>query len=94
MTYDSTDQVVRQGTIVARNANNKRKWGSDHGWNSGQQQNKRRGVVRAHTARPCNKKEYAGTLPNCNKCKLHHAGPFTVKCNNCKRVGHMTRFNI
>nr|GEZ09408.1 hypothetical protein [Tanacetum cinerariifolium] len=29
-----------------------------------------------------NKKEYAGTLPNCNKCKLHHAGPCTVKCGN------------
>ncbi|GJY07142.1 reverse transcriptase domain-containing protein [Tanacetum coccineum] len=23
--------------------------------------------------------------------KLHHAGPCTVKCGNCKRVGHMTR---
>ncbi|GKA64329.1 putative reverse transcriptase domain-containing protein, partial [Tanacetum coccineum] len=26
-----------------------------------------------------------------NKCKLHHAGPCTVRCGNCKRVGHITR---
>ncbi|GJR19834.1 putative reverse transcriptase domain-containing protein [Tanacetum coccineum] len=37
------------------------------------------------------RKEYAGTLPLCNKCKFHHNGPCTVKCANCKRVGHLTR---
>ncbi|GKB93870.1 putative reverse transcriptase domain-containing protein [Tanacetum coccineum] len=30
-----------------------------------------------------------GNLPYCNKYKLHHAGPCTVKCSNCKKVGHM-----
>ncbi|GKE63217.1 hypothetical protein Tco_1513584, partial [Tanacetum coccineum] len=38
-----------------------------------------------------NKNGYVGKLPIYNKCKLHHTGPCTVKCNNCKRVGHMTR---
>ncbi|GJU42664.1 putative reverse transcriptase domain-containing protein [Tanacetum coccineum] len=37
------------------------------------------------------KKGYVGSLPYCNKCKLHHEWPYTVKCINCKRVGHMTR---
>ncbi|GKB69712.1 putative reverse transcriptase domain-containing protein, partial [Tanacetum coccineum] len=37
------------------------------------------------------KKGYVGSLPYCNKCKLHHAGPCTMRCGNCKRVGHMTR---
>ncbi|GJT92004.1 reverse transcriptase domain-containing protein [Tanacetum coccineum] len=37
------------------------------------------------------RKEYAGTLPLCNRCKLHHNGQCTVKCGNCKKVGHMTR---
>ncbi|GJR75935.1 putative reverse transcriptase domain-containing protein [Tanacetum coccineum] len=37
------------------------------------------------------KKGYVGSLPYWNKCKLHHAGPCTVRCGNCKRVGHMTR---
>ncbi|GJW86847.1 putative reverse transcriptase domain-containing protein [Tanacetum coccineum] len=26
-----------------------------------------------------------------NKRRMHHEGPYTVKCSNCKRVGHMTR---
>ncbi|GJR16383.1 hypothetical protein Tco_0799035 [Tanacetum coccineum] len=37
------------------------------------------------------RKEYAGTLPLCNKCKFHHNGQCTVKCTNCKRVGHLTQ---
>ncbi|GJS84591.1 putative reverse transcriptase domain-containing protein [Tanacetum coccineum] len=37
------------------------------------------------------KKVYVGSLPYCNKCKFHHAGPCTVRCGNCKRVGHITR---
>ncbi|GJT75936.1 hypothetical protein Tco_1042661 [Tanacetum coccineum] len=30
MAHDSMDHVIHQGTAVAKNANNKRKWGSDH----------------------------------------------------------------
>ncbi|GJX69677.1 reverse transcriptase domain-containing protein [Tanacetum coccineum] len=37
------------------------------------------------------RKGYAGAFPYCSKCRLHHEGPCTVKCGNCKRVGHMTR---
>ncbi|GKC15254.1 putative reverse transcriptase domain-containing protein [Tanacetum coccineum] len=46
---------------------------------------------RAYTAGNNEKKGYVGSLPYCNKCKLHHAGPCTVRCGNCKRVGHITR---
>ncbi|GKG06253.1 reverse transcriptase domain-containing protein [Tanacetum coccineum] len=35
--------------------------------------------------------EYTGTLPLCNKCKFHHHGSCTIKCANCKKVGHLTR---
>ncbi|GJS21247.1 putative reverse transcriptase domain-containing protein [Tanacetum coccineum] len=42
--------------------------------------------------RPEEKKAYARNLPYCNKCKLHHAEPCTMKCSNCKRVGHMIRY--
>ncbi|GKE05727.1 reverse transcriptase domain-containing protein, partial [Tanacetum coccineum] len=38
-----------------------------------------------------NNNGYAGNLPFCNKCKLHHTRPCTLKYGNCKRVGHMTR---
>ncbi|GKB99259.1 putative reverse transcriptase domain-containing protein, partial [Tanacetum coccineum] len=48
-------------------------------------------VARAYTARNNEKKGYLGSLPYCNKCKLHHAGPCTVRCGNYKRIGHMTR---
>ncbi|GJW40378.1 putative reverse transcriptase domain-containing protein [Tanacetum coccineum] len=48
-------------------------------------------VVRAYIARNNEKKRYVGYLPYYNKCKLHHAGPCTVRCGNCKRVSHMSR---
>ncbi|GKD39357.1 putative reverse transcriptase domain-containing protein [Tanacetum coccineum] len=47
--------------------------------------------MRAYIAGPDNKNGYAGRLPLYNKCKLHHNGHCTVKCNNCKKTGHMTR---
>ncbi|GKE52756.1 putative reverse transcriptase domain-containing protein, partial [Tanacetum coccineum] len=52
---------------------------------------KRQNVARAYTAKPREKNMYAGTLPFCNKYKLHRTGSCTVKCGNYKRVGHMTR---
>ncbi|GJR08630.1 reverse transcriptase domain-containing protein [Tanacetum coccineum] len=48
-------------------------------------------VAIAYTAGSGERKEYAGTLPLYNKCKFHHNGQCTVKCANCKRVGHLTR---
>ncbi|GKC34867.1 putative reverse transcriptase domain-containing protein, partial [Tanacetum coccineum] len=48
-------------------------------------------VARAYTAGSNEKRGYAGPLPYCNKCKLHHEGPCTVKCGKCNKVGHMTR---
>ncbi|GKD27535.1 reverse transcriptase domain-containing protein, partial [Tanacetum coccineum] len=48
-------------------------------------------VVQAYAAVTGERKEYAGTLPLCNKCKFHHNGPCTIKCANYKRVGHLTR---
>ncbi|GJS81551.1 reverse transcriptase domain-containing protein [Tanacetum coccineum] len=48
-------------------------------------------VAQAYIVGTGEKKEYAGTLPLCNMCKLHHNGSCTVKCRNCKKVGHMTQ---
>ncbi|GKA06661.1 reverse transcriptase domain-containing protein [Tanacetum coccineum] len=45
----------------------------------------------AYAARTGERKEYSGTLPLCNRCKLHHNGPCTIKCGNYKKIGHMTR---
>nr|GEY19283.1 hypothetical protein [Tanacetum cinerariifolium] len=37
------------------------------------------------------KRGYARSALYCNRCRLHHEGPCTVKCTSCKKVGHMAR---
>ncbi|GJW12670.1 putative reverse transcriptase domain-containing protein [Tanacetum coccineum] len=82
---------------AVRNAENKRRLNNNYGNNHGQQpphkrQNTRgQNVARAYMAGNNEKNGYEGTRPFCNKCKLHHEGQCTIKCNNCKKVGHMTR---
>ncbi|GKD36544.1 putative reverse transcriptase domain-containing protein [Tanacetum coccineum] len=81
----------------ARSAENKRRLDNNTRDNHGQQSVFKRqniggqNVARAYTAGNNEKKGYVGSLPYYNKCKTHHAGPCTVRCGNCKRVGHMTR---
>ncbi|GJU12756.1 putative reverse transcriptase domain-containing protein [Tanacetum coccineum] len=82
---------------AVRNAENKRRLNKNYGINSGQQpphkrQNTRgQNVARAYMAGNNEKNGYEGTRPFCNKCKLHHEGQCTIKCNNCKKIGHMIR---
>nr|GEV92361.1 hypothetical protein [Tanacetum cinerariifolium] len=48
--------------------------------------------VRVYAAKSANEKRwYTGSLPYCNKCRLHHERPCIVKYTNCKKVGHMAR---
>ncbi|GKG27804.1 hypothetical protein Tco_0406131, partial [Tanacetum coccineum] len=83
---DLMDQKIC--TFAERQAENKRKLDND---NQAQQQlPKKKNVARAYSARS-SKKEYAGTLLLCNKCKFHHNVLCTVKCANYKRVSHLTR---
>ncbi|GJX76638.1 putative reverse transcriptase domain-containing protein [Tanacetum coccineum] len=44
-----------------------------------------------YTAGNNEKKPYNRPLPLCNKCKLHHEGPCTVRCGKCNKVGYLTR---
>nr|GEX31329.1 hypothetical protein [Tanacetum cinerariifolium] len=89
MATELIDKKIR--TFAERQTENKRK--QDDNNNQAQQQPlKKQGVAIAYTIRPGERKEYAGTLPLCNKCKFHHNGQCTVKCVNCKRVGHLTRY--
>nr|GEY26733.1 reverse transcriptase domain-containing protein [Tanacetum cinerariifolium] len=69
---------------------NLRKWESNHN-GSLSQQNEIHKVPRAHTAWPINKKTHAGSLPLCNQCKFHHNETCTVKCRDCKKVGHIVQ---
>nr|GEW28639.1 hypothetical protein [Tanacetum cinerariifolium] len=81
----------------ARSIENKRRLENNSRDNHGQQlvfkrQNVRgQNVARSYTAGNNEKKGYIASLPSYNKCKIDHAGSSTVRCGNCKRVGHMTR---
>nr|GEV27317.1 hypothetical protein [Tanacetum cinerariifolium] len=81
----------------ARSAKNKRRFDNNPRDNRRQQPAFKRqnvggqNVARAYMVENNVRKGYVGSLPYCNKCMLHHEGPHTVRCANCKRVGHMTR---
>ncbi|GKD31621.1 putative reverse transcriptase domain-containing protein [Tanacetum coccineum] len=81
---------------AARNAENKRKFENNSRDNRVQQPPFKRqngnghNVARAYTIGDSKKRGYVGPLPYYNKCKFHHEGQYTMKCSNCKRVGHMT----
>ncbi|GKA37098.1 putative reverse transcriptase domain-containing protein [Tanacetum coccineum] len=80
-----------------KNAENKRRFKVNQRDNHGQQPPFKRpnvggqNVARAYTAGNNEKKPYNGPFPFCNKCKLHHEGPCTVRCGKCNKVGHLTR---
>ncbi|GKA49718.1 hypothetical protein Tco_0742791 [Tanacetum coccineum] len=80
-----------------KNAENKRRLEVNQRDNRGQQPPFKRpnvggqNVARAYTAVNNERKPYNGPLPLCNKCKLHHEGPCTVRCGKYNKVGHFTR---
>nr|GFB13665.1 putative reverse transcriptase domain-containing protein [Tanacetum cinerariifolium] len=53
------------------------------------QQNRRQETARAYVAAPAEGKTYAGNLPKCNRCNLHHIGRCPPKCQRCQRMGHI-----
>ncbi|GJT50522.1 reverse transcriptase domain-containing protein [Tanacetum coccineum] len=80
-----------------KNAENKRRLDNNKKDNHVQQPPYKRqnvggqSVARAYTTGNNEKRGYAGPLPYCNKCKLHHEGPCTMKYRKYNKVGHMTR---
>ncbi|GJY28948.1 putative reverse transcriptase domain-containing protein [Tanacetum coccineum] len=56
--------------------------------NQHHQQNRRQETARAYAAAPAEGKGYAGTLPKCNQCNLHHNGQCPPKCRRCQKLGH------
>nr|GEZ34746.1 hypothetical protein [Tanacetum cinerariifolium] len=76
-----------QGSVMSSKpktmqAKNKRKLDNNSSDNNTQQQQppKKQNVTRAYSVGYSEKKEYAGTLPLCNKFKFYQNGPCTVKC--------------
>ncbi|GKA65173.1 putative reverse transcriptase domain-containing protein [Tanacetum coccineum] len=90
------DKIQGNG-YAARSAENKRRMESNIRDNRGQQPPFKRqntsgqNVARAYTAGNNERKGYVGFIPYCNKCRLHHEGLCTIRCGNCKKVGHQTK---
>ncbi|GKB77533.1 putative reverse transcriptase domain-containing protein [Tanacetum coccineum] len=51
----------------------------------------RQEAVKAYAVTPSGNNRYAGDLPLCKRCNLHHTGPCTGKCNICNKVGHLSK---
>ncbi|GJT38203.1 putative reverse transcriptase domain-containing protein [Tanacetum coccineum] len=79
---------------AVKNVENKRRLEVNQRDNYGQQPPFKRpnvggqNVTRAYTTGNNEKKPYNGLLPLCNKCKLHHEGPCTVRCgkSDCPKL--------
>nr|GEW85843.1 putative reverse transcriptase domain-containing protein [Tanacetum cinerariifolium] len=89
------DQKLKVYAI--RSAENKIKFVSNQRDNHAQQPPfkrknvKRSNVAKAYTAGGNEGRVYVRPHPLCNKCKLHHVGPCTIKCRSCGKIGHLTR---
>ncbi|GJR06690.1 putative reverse transcriptase domain-containing protein [Tanacetum coccineum] len=60
-------------------------------YNNRRQQNRRQETGRAYTVTSSENSRYAGDLPLCRRCNYHHTGPCTGRCNNCNRMGHLSK---
>nr|GEZ66380.1 retrotransposon protein, putative, Ty3-gypsy subclass [Tanacetum cinerariifolium] len=56
------------------------------------QRNRRQETARAYAAAPAEGKTYAGNLPKCNRCNLHHIGHCPPKCRRCQKLGHIEAY--
>nr|GEY07683.1 putative reverse transcriptase domain-containing protein [Tanacetum cinerariifolium] len=71
---------------------NKRKFkGTSRNNHNQPHQNKRQNTSRAYAAGNSDRNIYTGSKRLCSKCDYHHEGPCLPRCNNWKRVGHLTR---
>ncbi|GJX57963.1 reverse transcriptase domain-containing protein, partial [Tanacetum coccineum] len=76
-------------TFSERRAENKRKLDNNSSNNNTQQSPfKRQNVAKAYSTGPSGKKEYAGTLPLCNKSPAATNNQRTLTCYECGNQGH------
>nr|GEY94059.1 putative reverse transcriptase domain-containing protein [Tanacetum cinerariifolium] len=61
------------------------------GYTARSAENKRRMEINPKDNRNNERNGYVGSRPYRNKCKLHHKGLCTIRCRNCKKIGHQTR---
>ncbi|GJY02455.1 putative reverse transcriptase domain-containing protein [Tanacetum coccineum] len=93
---ERTNGIQKLKGYAVKNAENKGSLKVNQRDNRGQQPPFKRpnvggqNLAKAYTVGNNEKKPYNGTLPFCNKCKLHHEGPCTVRCGKCNKVGALT----
>nr|GEZ74361.1 reverse transcriptase domain-containing protein [Tanacetum cinerariifolium] len=95
MAYNLIDQVVHAKSTRGDDGN-KQKWEDHQGVNTDSnnqhhQQNRRQEADKAYAAAPAKRRGYAGNLPLCNRCKLHHTSPCIVRCMNCQNTCHQSK---
>nr|GEW76266.1 reverse transcriptase domain-containing protein [Tanacetum cinerariifolium] len=86
------DQVTKHNFVQGTN-DHKQKFDDRRTFNNNnnrnndyhQQQNKRQETFRAYAVTLIENNRYAGDLPLCKKCNLHHTGPCTVKSQTCNK---------
>nr|GEU53439.1 putative reverse transcriptase domain-containing protein [Tanacetum cinerariifolium] len=58
-----------------------------------QQQNKRPETFRSYAATSTENRRYTGNHPLCQRCTLHHTGPYTIRCRFCNKGCTLTLLN-
>nr|GFA60758.1 reverse transcriptase domain-containing protein [Tanacetum cinerariifolium] len=56
-----------------------------------QQKNRRPETFRSYAATLTKKRGYTGNRPLCQRCTLHHIGPYTIRCQVYNKIGHLTK---
>nr|GEU71603.1 putative reverse transcriptase domain-containing protein [Tanacetum cinerariifolium] len=56
-----------------------------------QQQNRRPENFRSYAATPTKNRGYIRNHPLCQRCTLHHTGPYTIRFRVCNKVGYLTK---
>ncbi|KAK1427869.1 hypothetical protein QVD17_16567 [Tagetes erecta] len=100
LAHKLTDDTIRDGSFKKvsedKKVGDKRKWDSKSDNKYGNHQSKKQNTVKAFAAgtavNTVEPKKYNGPHPKCNKCGYHHINTCdSIRCDNCKRMGHTTR---
>nr|GEW39629.1 putative reverse transcriptase domain-containing protein [Tanacetum cinerariifolium] len=62
--------------------------------NDFRQQNRRPDSFRSYAATLTENRRYTRNHPLCQRCTLHHTGPFTIGCRVYNKIGHLTKNHI
>ncbi|GJV39805.1 putative reverse transcriptase domain-containing protein, partial [Tanacetum coccineum] len=82
MARELVEQAV-QGRATRKSESNKRKWEDHQRTNNNNNPN--------NINNNNNRIVYAGNIPKCNQCNLHHHGSCPPRCHKCQKLGHVEK---